>query len=217
MGGTPGLVVRGWDSCSEGRGFESQQRILDGRFCKTSLRYDLPLLVNMDVMTENSWFGGMRGTPFAWIKLVIDFFWGANTNNKPLPLSLSSFEISFNVFLFDAVFFFQKNERRSTLNLAEIDIRRYTGTLFLEYGPNSTSYYLFSCRWCDWIGIRTRDRRMVSAAESIEKWGPLPTALLLQLRCNKIQCEQIGRFFKVLSNKVSKRSSPNIWWMFWAI
>ena len=30
MGGRPGLVVIGGDSCSEGRGFESRRRILDG-------------------------------------------------------------------------------------------------------------------------------------------------------------------------------------------
>ena len=30
MGGRPGLVVMGGDSCSEGRGFESWHRILDG-------------------------------------------------------------------------------------------------------------------------------------------------------------------------------------------
>ena len=29
-GGSPGLVVTGDDSCSEGRGFESRCRILDG-------------------------------------------------------------------------------------------------------------------------------------------------------------------------------------------
>ena len=29
-GGSPGLAVMGGDSCSEGRGFESQHRILDG-------------------------------------------------------------------------------------------------------------------------------------------------------------------------------------------
>ena len=32
MGGSPGLVVMGRDSCSKGHGFESQQRILDGHF-----------------------------------------------------------------------------------------------------------------------------------------------------------------------------------------
>ena len=32
QGGSPGLVVMGGDSCSEGRGFESQHRILDGHF-----------------------------------------------------------------------------------------------------------------------------------------------------------------------------------------
>ena len=32
MGGSPGLVVMGGDSCSEGRGFESQCCILDGHF-----------------------------------------------------------------------------------------------------------------------------------------------------------------------------------------
>ena len=31
-GGSPGLVVKGRDSCSEGRGFESRHRILDGHF-----------------------------------------------------------------------------------------------------------------------------------------------------------------------------------------
>ena len=31
-GGNPGLVVMGGDSCSEGRGFKSQHRILDGHF-----------------------------------------------------------------------------------------------------------------------------------------------------------------------------------------
>ena len=31
-GGNPGLVVMGGDSCSEGRGFESQHLILDGHF-----------------------------------------------------------------------------------------------------------------------------------------------------------------------------------------
>ena len=30
LGGSPGLVVMGGDSCSEGRGFESQHHILDG-------------------------------------------------------------------------------------------------------------------------------------------------------------------------------------------
>ena len=29
MGGSPGLVVMGDNSCSKGRGFESQHRILD--------------------------------------------------------------------------------------------------------------------------------------------------------------------------------------------
>ena len=32
MGGSPGLVVMGGDSCSEGRGFESQHHILCGNF-----------------------------------------------------------------------------------------------------------------------------------------------------------------------------------------
>ena len=32
MGGSPGLVVMGGDSCSEGHGFESQHHILDGYF-----------------------------------------------------------------------------------------------------------------------------------------------------------------------------------------
>ena len=32
MGGSPGLVVMGGDSRSEGRGFESRHRILDGHF-----------------------------------------------------------------------------------------------------------------------------------------------------------------------------------------
>ena len=32
LGGSPGLVVMGGDSCSGGRGFESQHRILDGHF-----------------------------------------------------------------------------------------------------------------------------------------------------------------------------------------
>ena len=32
MGGSPGLVVTGDDSCSRGRGFESRRRILDGYF-----------------------------------------------------------------------------------------------------------------------------------------------------------------------------------------
>ena len=31
-GGSPGLAVMGGDSCSEGRGFESQHRILDEHF-----------------------------------------------------------------------------------------------------------------------------------------------------------------------------------------
>ena len=31
-GRSPGLVVMGGDSCSKGRGFESQRRILDGHF-----------------------------------------------------------------------------------------------------------------------------------------------------------------------------------------
>ena len=30
MGGSPGLVVMGGDSCSEGHGFKTQRRILDG-------------------------------------------------------------------------------------------------------------------------------------------------------------------------------------------
>ena len=32
MGGSPGLVVMGGDSSSEGHGFESQHCILDGHF-----------------------------------------------------------------------------------------------------------------------------------------------------------------------------------------
>ena len=32
MGGSPGLVVMGGDSCSEGRGLDSQIRILEGHF-----------------------------------------------------------------------------------------------------------------------------------------------------------------------------------------
>ena len=32
MGGSPGLVVMGRDSRSEGHGFESRHRILDGHF-----------------------------------------------------------------------------------------------------------------------------------------------------------------------------------------
>ena len=32
LGGSPGLVVMGGDSCSKGHGFESQRRILDGHF-----------------------------------------------------------------------------------------------------------------------------------------------------------------------------------------
>ena len=32
MGGNAGLVVIGGDSCSKGRGFESQHYILDGHF-----------------------------------------------------------------------------------------------------------------------------------------------------------------------------------------
>ena len=32
MGGSPGLVVMGGDSCYEGRGLESQHHILDGHF-----------------------------------------------------------------------------------------------------------------------------------------------------------------------------------------
>ena len=32
LGGSPGLVVMGGDSRSEGRGFKSQCRILDGHF-----------------------------------------------------------------------------------------------------------------------------------------------------------------------------------------
>ena len=32
MGGSPGLVVMGGDSCLKGCGFESQHRILDGHF-----------------------------------------------------------------------------------------------------------------------------------------------------------------------------------------
>ena len=32
MGVSPGLVVMGGDSCSEGRGFKSQHHILDGHF-----------------------------------------------------------------------------------------------------------------------------------------------------------------------------------------
>ena len=43
-GGSPGLVVMGRDSCSEGRGFESRCRILDGHFitlicCKIVLMF----------------------------------------------------------------------------------------------------------------------------------------------------------------------------------
>ena len=30
LGGNPGLVVKGGDSCTKGRGFESQHRLLDG-------------------------------------------------------------------------------------------------------------------------------------------------------------------------------------------
>ena len=32
LGGSPGIVVMGGDSCPEGNGFESQHHILDGHF-----------------------------------------------------------------------------------------------------------------------------------------------------------------------------------------
>ena len=32
MGGSPDLMVMGGDSCPDGRGFKSQQHILDGHF-----------------------------------------------------------------------------------------------------------------------------------------------------------------------------------------
>ena len=32
VGGSPGLMVMGGDSCSKGRGFESRHHILDGHF-----------------------------------------------------------------------------------------------------------------------------------------------------------------------------------------
>ena len=32
FGGSPGLVVMGGDSCTEGRGFQSQHLLLDGHF-----------------------------------------------------------------------------------------------------------------------------------------------------------------------------------------
>ena len=32
MGGSPGLVITGGDSCCEGRGFESQHSIMDGPY-----------------------------------------------------------------------------------------------------------------------------------------------------------------------------------------
>ena len=45
MGGSPGLVVKGGDSCSKGRGFESWHRILEGHFftyicCKNVMLFE---------------------------------------------------------------------------------------------------------------------------------------------------------------------------------
>ena len=45
LSGSPGLVVKGGDSCSDGRGFESQCCILDGSFfifiCCVKYRIDV--------------------------------------------------------------------------------------------------------------------------------------------------------------------------------
>ena len=53
MGGSPGLVVMGDDSCSKGNGFKSRCRILDGHFftlicCKNCIDVCLK-------KTENKW------------------------------------------------------------------------------------------------------------------------------------------------------------------
>ena len=42
------------------------------------------------------------------------------------------------------------------------------------------------------------------------------TVLPLQVysHCPSAQCDQIGWFFKVLGDKLSFKSSPNIWWLF---
>ena len=47
-GGSLGLVVMGGDSCSEGHGFESRPRILDGHFSQIFVVIFVMVLVSKD-------------------------------------------------------------------------------------------------------------------------------------------------------------------------
>jgi len=44
--------------------------------------------------------------------------------------------------------------------------------------------------------------------------GPAPKAFLSYHEVALYQCDQIGRFFKVLGNKISSKRSPNDWQLF---
>ena len=65
-GGSPGLVIMGGDSCSEGPGFESQHRILDGHFSHL-----FAVKIVMFVWKDENKLKRGRGCPFKKTNIVI--------------------------------------------------------------------------------------------------------------------------------------------------
>ena len=55
MGGSPGLVVEGGDSCSKGRGFKSQQRALNGYYLTFICCKDFNICLKRRKSTKRGW------------------------------------------------------------------------------------------------------------------------------------------------------------------
>ena len=59
LGGSPGLVVMGGDSCFEGCGFESHHRILDG-YLKTTTNAFSNIVLNLDLYWRTVYLSGLE-------------------------------------------------------------------------------------------------------------------------------------------------------------
>ena len=67
LGGSPGLVVMGGDSCSEGHEFESQHRILDGHDIFSHI---FVVKIVMFVWKDNNKWKRGRGLPIIIKRIV---------------------------------------------------------------------------------------------------------------------------------------------------
>ena len=94
IGGSPGLVVKGVDSCSEGREFESRHRILDGHFftliClkKTKINKKRPRMAHLKkVYTHNRWRAKLCGKSCKRYMIVIQHNNICNITINMMPAS----------------------------------------------------------------------------------------------------------------------------------